>query len=199
MEYLLTIPLVVLLASIPWIIWPLRRTVETEQVGYVLERLILGFWFQVGNLSDRKNSLEIKLDKLTKEVGKTQKMLEDEKKALKAKVQVLNQDYQSHLHDQGGKRSWKYLFRKCHVPSFAFVKELAKKKDSGEKKRVTYFTLENAPLPPDWVHEKDRGRLIKRFVFHDNSKNQQQQSNNQRKKGGNNNQQNQQGNNNQNN
>lgn len=200
MEYWMLAPFVVWLASIPWLIQPLRRAVQTKEVGFVYERLIFGFWFPVSNLSDRKNSLEIKLDKLTKEVGKTKKLLEDETKALKTKVDVINKDYQSHLLDQGGKRTWKYLWRKCHVPSFAFVQELVKKQETPSPKgKTTYFTLENLSLPKDFVHEKDKGRVVKRYVFHDNSKNQNQQGNNNQRKKGNQNNQNQQGNNNQNN
>lgn len=177
MEYLVAVPVVLLLASIPWIVWPLRRVVETEQVGFVLERLLYGFWFQVGNLSDRKNALEIKEHKLKKQLSKVRKDLEDEKKALKEKVRVLNKDYQSHLHDQGGKRTWKYLFRKVHVPSFAFTKELLKKESKPkDKRKVTYFTLENAPLPPGWHLNKDAGRVTKHFVFRDNERNAPQQN-----------------------
>lgn len=198
MEYWMLAPFVVWLASVPWLIQPLRRAVQTKEVGYVYERLIFGFWFPVSNLSDRKNSLDRKLDKLTKEVSKTKKLLEDEEKALKKKIDVINNDYQSHLLDQGGKRSWKYLWRKCHVPSFAFVQELVKQRDNpAPKSKATYFTLENLSLPKGFILDKDKGRVVKRYVFHDNSKN-QQQSNNQRKKGNQNNQ-NQQGNNNQNN
>lgn len=199
MEYWLLLPFVIWLAAIPWLVKPLRRAVQTKEVGYIYERLIFGFWFPVNNLSDRKNSLERKLDKLTKEVGKTKKLLEDETKALKGKVDVINKDYQSHLLDQGGKRSWNYLFRKCHVPSFAFVEELVKQRDNPSPKgKATYFTLENLSLPPGFTLDKDKGRVVKHYVFHDNSRN-QQQSNSQRKKGNNNQNNQQQVNNNQNN
>jgi len=195
MEYLLIVPVLVLLAISPWLIKPRYRVVETAHVGHVIEKLIFGFWFTVGNLSDRKNSLEIKLDKLTKEVSKTKKMLEDEEKALKSKVAVLNKDYQSHLLDTAGMRRWMYLWRKCTHPAFAFVKELAKKEKGKPQKRVTYFTLENLGLDPDFVLDKDAGHVVKHYQFQDNSRNQQQnQSNNQRKKGNNQQQNNQQNN-----
>lgn len=197
MEIMLAILTVVLLAIIPWMVWPVYRTVETQQVGHVLEKLVLGFWIPVRNLSDRKNQLDHEKDKLSKKLKRVIKDLEDEEKHLKSRVQLVNKEYANHLYDWAGKRHWKYLGGKCRFPTFAFVKEQAKEEHKSKKKgRATYFTLENAPLPPDWVMEKDKGRLVKHFVFRDNDRNQQQQ-NQQKKKGGTQNPNNQQQQNNQ--
>mgnify|MGYP003142886195 FL=1 len=181
------------LAVIPWFVWPVHRVLYTENVGYMYERLILGFFFPVSNLSNRKNYLERKQRKLQAELKKLGKELDDENKHLTNKVKLVDQDYRNHLVDHGGTRDWRYWFRKVGIPSIKVIKQVeGERKELKRKRTVTYFTLEEAPLPPGFRLDKDAGRLTKDFIFHDNSRNQQQNQNQQKKKGNNQQQQNNQ-------
>lgn len=195
MEYLLALAAGLGLASIPWIVWPMSRVLETKDIGYMKERLMFGFWFPTQNLSKRFNTLSAKKRKLEADLAKTIKELDEEKKHLKDKVELIDREYRHHLVDMGGKNSWQYLFRKVHVPTIAVIKAVdEERKASQAKGKTTYFTLENAPLPPEFQLDKDKGRIVKKFLFQDNSRNQQPNQNQQRKQKGNQNQQQQQNN-----
>ena len=188
MYIVLWVAILLAIASVPWFIWPMSRVLQTDGVGFMRERLMFGFWFPISNLSNRKNTLEVKKHKLEKQLSLTIKQLKDEEKFLSDKVKIIDREYKAHLVDMGGKHSWQYLWRKCHMPTAAVVKEVEKEKESKDGRKVTYFTLEGANLPPDFILDKDKGRLVKKYQYLDNSRN-QQQSNNQRKKGNSNQQQ----------
>lgn len=142
---------ILVLASIPWGIWPIKRAVPQEGIGYTLEVNVLGFFIPIRNLSDRHNRLERQQKEAADKAKKLKKDLEDEQKLLKEKVEVINNEYRAFLHDFNGKRHWRFLFRVVPVPSYTFVEPIVherKRKNKYAGERET-FTLEGSDLPPE--------------------------------------------------
>jgi len=183
--------MVLAIASIPWGIWPIKRVVPQEGVGYTLEVNVFGFFIPIRNLSDRYNRLERDQNKAAEKAKKLKKELEEEETRLKSEVKVIQDKYRSFLHDYNGKRIWRFLYRRVPIPSYSFVEPVEherKQKNKYAGQRTT-FTLEASNLPPEM---KITGRY---YWTWDPSKqggqNQQGQSKNQRKKKGGGNNQNQ--------
>lgn len=181
------------LCSIPWLIKPVARAVPTTAVGYVKELLIFGFFVPVRNLSDRRNQLEVKADKLGKELKKVKKALEDEELRLAKEIDVVNSMYRAHLYDKNGKRIWNYLFRKVPVPSLSFIEPLMEtQKRIPVESRTTTYTLEHLlPVLNGFFRTTDPDRIRRTWSWM-NKTPQQGQNNSRKNKGGGQNQNNQQ-------
>lgn len=147
--WILSVAVLLLALSIPWLVFPIRRVFQQEHVGYIMERNILGFWVSIANLSDRLNRLEVDKKKTQAKLKKLQTQIENEKASLNKKVSVIQDDYRAFLYDWNGKRHWKVLFRKVPVPSFAFIAPVEQKRKEDKRRREVWLLQDCPELPED--------------------------------------------------
>lgn len=185
-------------AATPWLVNPIRRVLEYESIGYVLEYQIYGFFMPRRYMSRRKHRLEREVEELKRKLKASSKQLEDEQVRLSKEVEFIQAEYRNHLYDINGKRSWRYLWT---LPPVLSREELEKReKARKDKERVKKGKVATYTLPPGvndtgWSLDDVRqlaemeGRLSKVWFFRD-ARNQamlDKQSNqqNNRKGGGN--------------
>lgn len=205
MGNLLWLMVLLVVAASPWIVSPVRRVLEYEGIGYVLEYQILGFFMPRRYMSRRKHRLEREVEELKRKLKASTKQLEDEQVRLSKEVEFIRAEYRNHLYDINGKRSWRYLWT---LPPVLSRDELEKReKAQKDKERVKKGKVATYTLPPgvndtgfslDDVRQlaEMNGRVSKLWFYRD-ARNQamldkQNNQQNNRKGGGNQNNQQQQ-------
>lgn len=181
----LLVIILVMVAAVPWIRWPVKRVIPTDPVGLVLETNVFGFFLYTRNMSDKANKLQSRVRKLEEELKLNKKLLEDEQSRIDREAVLINDGYRAFLREWAGKRHWTFLYRHVPVPRDSFLNPPKPSKPSSTE-RMTRFSLDD--LPPQFLKD-EKGNRIRHFVFTaDGPRNrgqQNQQQNNQRKKGGN--------------